>query len=145
MIDFTVEIEIDRPVAEVFTYISNPENLPAWQTNTVSVTQLDDGPLGLGTRLREAHRGPGGKEISSLVEVSEFVADRVFALRVVEGPLPVDGRISLTPRGGRTQMAFKVHGQPSGMMHLAQPVLRIALKRQFKQHCATLKQVLEQR
>ncbi len=86
MIDFTIETEIDRPAGEVFTCISDPEKLPTWQTNTVSAAQLDDGPLGLGTKLREVHRGPGGKEIASLVEVSEFDPDRVFALR-----MPIDG------------------------------------------------------
>lgn len=144
MIDFTIEIEIDRPVAEVFAYVSDPKNLPAWQTNTVSVAQVDDGPLGLGTRLREVHRGPGGKEIQSLVEISEFEPDRVFALHMVEGPLPIDGRISLDASAGKTRMAFRVHGRPSGAMRLAQPVLRVALKRQFKDHCATLKRVLEE-
>ena len=29
--------------------------------NTVSAVQEGDGPLGLGTRLREVHRGPGGR------------------------------------------------------------------------------------
>jgi uncharacterized protein YndB with AHSA1/START domain len=145
MIDFTIETEIDRPPATVFAYISDPEKLPTWQTNTVSVEQLDDGPLDLGTRLREVHRGPRGKEIPSLVEVSEFEPNRVFALHTVEGPLSIDGWISLEPSGEKTRMAFRVHGQPGGAMRLAQPVLRIALGRQFKQHCATLKRVLEER
>jgi uncharacterized protein YndB with AHSA1/START domain len=145
MIDFTIETEIDRPPGEVFAYVSDPENLPTWQTNTVSATQVGDGPLGLGTRLREVHRGPGGKEVASLVEVSEFEPDRVFALQIIEGPLPIDGRISLEPSGAGTKLAFRVHGQPSGPMRLAPPLLRIALKRQFKEHCATLKRVLEER
>ena len=44
MIDFTVETRIDRPVAEVFAYATDPDKLPSWQTNTVSARREDDGP-----------------------------------------------------------------------------------------------------
>ena len=64
MIDFTLETHIDRPAAEVFAYVTDPDRLATWQTNTVSSVQEGDGPLGLGTRLREVHRGPGGKEFA---------------------------------------------------------------------------------
>ena len=87
MIEFSVETEIARPPAAVFAYVTDPQKLHTWQRNTVSVSQEGDGPVGVGTRLHEVHRGPGGKEIESVVEVSEFEPDRVFALKMVEGPL----------------------------------------------------------
>ena len=42
---------LDRPVHDVFGFVTDPTRLSSWQTNTVSVTQEGDGPLGLGTRL----------------------------------------------------------------------------------------------
>lgn len=143
VIDFTIETEIERPPAEVFAYVTDPGKLASWQTNTVSAVQEGDGPLRIGTRLREVHRVPGGKELESLVEVSELEPDRAFALHVVEGALPVDARISLEPAGEGTRMSFRAHGQPTGFMRLAQPLLRRTLKRQFTEHCANLKRVLE--
>jgi uncharacterized protein YndB with AHSA1/START domain len=145
MIRFTISTDIDRPVGEVFAYVTDPAKLPIWQTNTVSVTQEGDGPVRVGTRLREVHRGPGGKELPSLVEVSELEPDRTFALRMLEGPLPIHGRIELEPTSSGTRMAFTAHGEPTGLMRLAQPLLRIGIKRQFAQHCATLKAVMEGR
>ena len=85
MIDFTVETQIARPVHDVFAYATDPEYLATWQTNTVSATREDDGPYGVGSRLREVHRAPGGKELESIVEVVEYAPDRVFALEVKEG------------------------------------------------------------
>ena len=79
MIDFTIETEIKRPVAEVFAYVTDPAKLATWQTNTVSAVAEDGAPVHVGTRLREVHRGPGGRQLSSLVEVSELVPDRLFA------------------------------------------------------------------
>jgi uncharacterized protein YndB with AHSA1/START domain len=143
MIDFTIETRIDRPVGEVFAYATDPAKLPSWQTNTVSAVQEGEGPLRVGTRLREVHRAPGGKELPSLVEVAEYEPDRLFALRMVEGRLPIHGRMELAPVAGGTQVRFRVHGQPTGALRLAQPLLRRALRRQFAAHCATLKRVLE--
>lgn len=144
MIDFTIETDIQRPVAEVFAYLMDPAKLATWQTNTVSAVAEDGAPVHVGTRLREVHRGPGGRQLSSLVEVSELVPDRLFALRTIEGPLPVDARISVEPGEGGTRLRFNVRGEPTGPLRFLQPVIRMALKRQFREHCATLKRVLEQ-
>jgi uncharacterized protein YndB with AHSA1/START domain len=143
VIDFTIETDIKRPVAEVFAYVTDPAKLATWQTNTVSAMAEDGAPLHLGSRLREVHRGPGGRQLSSLVEVSELVPDRLFALRAVEGPLPVDARLSVEPSESGTRLRFRVRGEPTGPLRFLQPVMRFALKRQFREHCATLKRVLE--
>jgi uncharacterized protein YndB with AHSA1/START domain len=143
MIDFTIETEIERTPAEVFAYVTDPQKLPTWQTNTVSSIPEGGGPVGLGTRLREIHRAPGGRQLASLVEVSEYEPDRVFALRMLEGPLPLHAHIALEPSARGTRLRFRAHGQPEGTLRLAQPLLSIVLKRQFTRDLATLKQVLE--
>jgi uncharacterized protein YndB with AHSA1/START domain len=145
MIDFTVETPIDRPAGEVFAYVTDPAKLPSWQTNTVSSTLETPGPVGVGSRLREVHRGPGGKEFPSLVEVAEYEPARRFFLRVVEGtPVHADMTFEPTATGG-TLVAFRAHGRLTGAMRLAEPFLGRMLRKQFTEQCATLKQVLEQR
>lgn len=144
MIEFVIETVIERPVGEVFAYVTDPARLSSWQANTVSVVRETDGPLGLGTRLREVHRGPGGTEFPSLVEVSEFERGRRFALHVLEGALPIDARIDFDAVEPGTRMRFAASGQPRGALRLLAPLLRRALRRQFDGDCATLKRVLEQ-
>ena len=62
---------------------------------------------------------------------------------MLEGALPIHARITLEPTKLGTRVQPDAHGQPSGPMRLAQPLLRLTLKRQFAGYCATLKQVLE--
>jgi uncharacterized protein YndB with AHSA1/START domain len=143
MIDFTIETQIDRPVSDVFAHATDPAKLSTWQTNTVSAVQEGDGPLGVGTRLREVHRAPGGKQMASLVEVSEYDPDRAFGLKMIEGALPIHAQLHFEPAGSGTLMRFRTYGQPTGAMRMLQPVLRRTLKKQFSESCATLKQVLE--
>jgi uncharacterized protein YndB with AHSA1/START domain len=142
MIDFTVETPIERPAGEVFAYATDPERLATWQTNTVSSTLEGPGPLGLGSRIREVHRGPGGKEFPSVVEVTEYEPDRVFALQVREGT-PVHARMTFEPTERGTCLRFRAHGRLTGPMRLAEPLLGRMLRRQFTEQCATLKRVLE--
>jgi uncharacterized protein YndB with AHSA1/START domain len=143
VIDFTIETHISRSPEEVFDYVTDPEKLDTWQTNTVSAKREDEGPMRVGSRLREVHSAPGGKELPSLVEVVELDRPRAFGLKVVEGGLPVDLDMGLEPVDGGTLLRFRGHGQPTGTMRLAQPLLQRVLKRQFAKQCATLKEVLE--
>jgi len=142
MIDFTIETRIGRPPEEIFDHVSDPGKLHTWQTNTVSAIQEGDGPMGVGTRLREVHRMPGGKKAESVVEIAEFEPNRILALRVIEGT-PIHGRITLEPDGGGTLLRFRVYGQLTGLMRAVQPLLGLGLRRQFAGYCATLKLELE--
>ena len=140
MIDFVIERDIARSAGEVFAYVADATKLASWQTNTVSA--VPDGPIGLGTKIREVHRAPGGKQIATMVEVVEYEPDRVFGMRIIEG-VPVHGRITFEPSDTGTRFRFRVCSQPTGMMRIAQPILRAMLKWQFDQHCTNLKTVLE--
>ena len=140
MIDFTVETQITRPVHEVFAYAVDPDRLSSWQTNTVSATREDDGPYGVGSRLREVHRAPGGKELESVV--IEYAPNRVFALEVKEGT-PIHAHLTFDPADGGTRMRFRAHGKLTGASRLIEPLVARMLRKQFTEQVATLKQVLE--
>jgi uncharacterized protein YndB with AHSA1/START domain len=140
MIDFVIERDIARSPGEVFAYVVDATNLASWQRNTVSV--VPDGPTGLGTKIREVHRAPGGKQIATVVEVVEYEPDRVFGMRIIEG-VPVHGRITFEPSDTGTRFRFRVYAEPTGIMRIAQPLMRAILRWQFGQHCTNLKSVLE--
>ena len=142
MIDFTVETQIARSVHDVFAHATDPDRLPTWQTNTVSAQRLDDGHYGVGSRLREVHRAPGGKELESIVEVVEYAPDRVFALEVREGT-PIHAQITFEPIDGGTRMRFRAHGSLTGLGRIIEPLVGRTLRKQFAQQLATLKAVLE--
>jgi uncharacterized membrane protein len=143
MIKFGFTVDIERPVSDVFAYVTDIDKLPEWQTTTVSVTADPEGPLHRGTRLREVRRTPFGGTVESLVEVAELEPDRVFALKILEGPLPIDGHHTFADHDGGTRIELAVEGQPRGALRLAQPMLRPVLRRQFRRYYAELKRQLE--
>src|SRR5690348_15803144 len=143
MIDFTIQTHIAKTPGDVFAYVADPSNLHTWQTNTVSAMVVGGGPVGLGSRMVEVHRAPGGKEISQVVEFWEFEPNRRLSIRVVEGPMPIDGTLKFETRDDGTRMSFNVYGNPGGPLRFARPLMQWALKRQFTGYCATLKRLME--
>jgi uncharacterized protein YndB with AHSA1/START domain len=143
MIKFSFSVQIARPVADVFAYVTDPSKLPKWQPNVVSATSETEGPLRQGSRLREVRRGPFGREVTSLVEVSAFEPNRRFDLRILEGPLPIDGSLAFAAEDGGTRIAFTASGQPGGPMRLFEPLLARVLRRQFEADYGRLRQTLE--
>lgn len=126
---FTLRFHVDRPPAEVFAYLTDPERLPEWQ-NAVEVHL--DGPMRPGARMREVRIARGGQRVESLVEVAAYEPDRVFDLRVLEGAAPVHGDHRLEPGpGGGTLVTFTAHGELRGLMRLSRPLLPGLFRKSF--------------
>jgi uncharacterized protein YndB with AHSA1/START domain len=136
-------IEIARPLEDVFAYVTDPNRLPEWQKGTVQVLRENGSvPLREGERLHEVHRAMG-RDMRSTVEVAEIDPGRAFAVKIVEGPLPLDGRWTFEPVGSGTRVRFTGEGHLRGPMRLAAPLVRRAVARQFRGHHERLKRALE--
>lgn len=77
-------------------------------------------------------------------QLPRWQTNTVSAIPEEPGPLRVDADLHFEPAGAGTRLRFRVHGQPRGPMRFLQPLLRLALKRQFRWHCEELKRVLEE-
>ena len=52
MAKFEINLVINRPIEEVFAFISNPENQPRWRAGTLEVARNSSEPLGVGSVFR---------------------------------------------------------------------------------------------
>ena len=134
---------VNAPREVVFDYMTDPSKLASWQTSKTSVEQLTDGPPGLGTRVRERTKPPGGKEFEQVVEFTEFVRPQRFHVHIVEGPYPVDGNWSLEPSDGGTRVQFAAEGQLSGATRLLGPLVARMMARQFAGYHRNLRRNVE--
>jgi carbon monoxide dehydrogenase subunit G len=132
------EIQIDREPAEVFAFLTDPEKLSAWQPTTVAVRRQRQGSFTVGERFEEVHKALG-RELTSTVEVAAYDAPRLFALHMVSGAVPLDGRWELEPSRGGTLLRFVGEGDVRGLMRLAKPMLA----RQFRGYHKRLKDLVE--
>jgi uncharacterized membrane protein len=56
MLHFKNKLEINRPVADLFSFISNFENMPKWNYFVLEVRKLSEGSIGLNTTFRQVRK-----------------------------------------------------------------------------------------
>jgi uncharacterized protein YndB with AHSA1/START domain len=140
MSSFEVTVEVARPPAEVFAYLTDVTKLPEWQA-TASEAELD-GAVRVGSRIRE-RRHFLGRDVRTELEVTAYDPPRRFDVRSRGGPAAFAIRHTLLPTADGTRLRAEVDVTLSRIMRFAaQGPLKIA-EREFRGDFARLKQVLE--
>jgi len=125
-------IEIARTPKDVFAYLTDVSNLPAWQSGVKSAA-LQDGRI-------EESRSLLGRELRTTLEILEQAEPHLFTLRAVNSPVPFTVRHELDPADGGTRLTVTAEGDLPGFA--AGFVARHAEK-QFRKDFERLKRILE--
>jgi uncharacterized membrane protein len=56
MIEFSNQIVVDRPIGEVFGFVSDFRNVPKWNYYVLDVHKTSEGPLGEGTTFHQVRK-----------------------------------------------------------------------------------------
>src|SRR5215216_6991398 len=56
MLEFENTIRIDRPIDEVFAFLSDFENIPKWNYYVLKVRQVSESPRGIGTTYHQVRK-----------------------------------------------------------------------------------------
>ena len=132
---------IDRPVAEVFAFVADPDNLPRWQSGLLEVEKLS-GDGGVGSRHREV-RSMLGRRIEQVLEVTALSPDQRLDLEVVEGPMHLTVEHTFEQAGAGTRITVVGQGDAGTLFRFAGPVIARAVKKQSQSDFARLRTVLE--
>jgi carbon monoxide dehydrogenase subunit G len=125
-------IEIARTPEDVFAYLTDVSNLPAWQVGVKSA-MLRDGRI-------EERRSLLGRELDTTLEIVEQEQPRLFTLRALGGPVPFTVRHELEPAEDGTRLTVAAEGDVPGF---AAGLLARGAERQFRKDFERLKQILE--
>ncbi|MEV6114165.1 SRPBCC family protein [Streptomyces sp. NPDC052109] len=137
-------IEVDRSPGEVWAYLSDPAHLPEWQRSAVSVEEMDDGPFGLGSRIRVT-RIVRGRDMPMVMQVTEFEPPHAWSVRGIDGAVRgrVHGEVTPLP-DGRTRVTVDLDFEAHGIGRLLLPlVVRPQVRRELPENERLLKERLE--
>lgn len=134
-------VRIDRAIDDVFSFVTSPEHLSAWDPRVVEARVEGGGPVREGSRIREVRR-LGPRRVEQVVQVAALDRPKRFALRIVDGPFPVHGDLRFEPSGSGTVVTLLAHGTAPGPGFLAPAVTALA-RRQMRAQYSRLKRVLE--
>lgn len=148
MIRVEESVEINRPIKEVFSYTSTPENLPKWAATVREVRRESPGrgPLKEGERFTATQKALG-RGFEAPFEVIDYEPNRRYAHRGAEGhPVPITMVLTYEPMSSDvTRFAPRIEAEPGGFFGLVGPVFEKVLRRQMRTNLATLKELMERR
>jgi carbon monoxide dehydrogenase subunit G len=125
-------VEIARTPEDVFSYLTDVSNLPAWQAGVMRAT-LRDGRI-------EESRSLLGRELNTTLEIVEQEEPHVFTLRAIDSPVPFTVRHELEPVDGGTRLTVTADGDVPGF---AAGLLARGAEKQLRKDFARLKEILE--
>lgn len=96
MTNVTSQVYINRLAADVFDFISNPENNPQWQNGMQSCEITSDRPLGLRSTYHQKAKFLG-RDIISNFEITAFEPGRMICGDTVESSFPISFTRTVDP------------------------------------------------
>ena len=142
MINVEVSTVINRPVDEVFAFLSDLENNLRWRASQIEARKTSEGPIGVGTTYRMVNNVLG-RRIEGEGVVTEYEPSRSFTSVSRSGYLPLEAQRIFEPVEGGTRVTFVLRAEPAGFFKIAEPLVAAMARRRIESEAANLKDLME--
>jgi uncharacterized protein YndB with AHSA1/START domain len=142
MITFETSTRINRPIEDVFAYVSDPRNFPRWNSAVETVRKTSAGDTGVASTYLMERTLPTGRAVNEL-EVVTRQWPREFAIRTASGPTPFSYRYGFSAENFETVVHLNAEVDLIAPAARLPQLARRAVKRGVDDDFATLKQILE--
>ena len=131
---------INRPIEEVFAFVTNLENETRWQPEIKSVTL--DGPLQTGGTFRET-RVTFGRRYDWHFRITQFQPPFHITIETISGTTPYSGSRIFEAVNGSTRVTERGELKTSGLLCLFDPILAHLSQKPLQKAYNRLKVLLE--
>jgi len=139
---FDLTTNIYRPLSQVFSFVTLPENDFYWQYGTLVSDRISRGEMGVGTLFRTVGHFMG-RRFESVYEVTEFKSNQRYGFKSQSGPIDSRTVYTFETMKGSTRISRSTElilGEPFKSNLLA---TEKTVKKEYKENLALLKDVLE--
>ena len=137
------QIEITRPIEEVFDFVADETNEPRYNEEMIRCERVTPGSIGVGTRY-EAEMETIGTITPLTIEVTRFERPhRLASWSHIEGTMDIRGALTFEPIAHGTRMSWEWDLEPHGCMRLLGPMLARKGREQEERIWTSLKDLLE--
>lgn len=138
-------VVIGSPAPDVWDVVSDPATHTSWRPALREFRQVSNGPLGVGSRIREVLSWRG-RDIEIEDEVTAFDPPRRLALRGgwKTADFDVDFRLEPEADGTRVTMEWPLYPK-SFLLKVAAPLMGGAMRKATREELALLKEYVEER
>ena len=144
MINLISSTLIERPVQQVFDFLSTPENDFQWQYGTLASARISEGASKKGTSFRSIGHLLG-RRVQSTFEVTEYEPNKKYGFKSLSGPWQSHTSYTFEVDKSSTQIDISTQVTVINFFQVNQVVLEKTMKKQLKENLAMLKDLLEAR
>ena len=141
MLKFAADLKINRPVEQVFAWLTNAENQAKFDKSSLKMDALTPGPWRAGTQFREL-RDLGGRKTEVLSEIAELEPNRRFVIRSKTGPEWL-GIWLFESEGNGTRLRWTGQMRMKGFGRLLEPLIGRQMRAQINQQFGQLPSIIE--
>lgn len=134
---FTNKVVIDRPSDEVFSFISNFENMPKWNYFVIDVTNESAPALGVGTTYRQTRKSDEQRYV-----VTDLDPGVLVAVRTLAPARDLQMRFTLEPSGRGTRLTDE-WVLATGLPRWLEAIGAARISSGVRENLAKLKELLE--
>ncbi|MGI9609320.1 MAG: SRPBCC family protein [Acidimicrobiia bacterium] len=138
-------ISIQRPVDEVFDFVTDVENMPRWVSGVSGARMVSKAMEKGASYVIDYVTGWRSSEVE--IEVVDFERPKVFASKASRGPIGYEGRMELTSDGKSTSITNIIEDNPDSLATtianaLLGPLLRGARRRRLQKELEQLRSAI---
>jgi uncharacterized protein YndB with AHSA1/START domain len=142
MITFETDVQIARPLEEVFAYVSEPLNFPRWNSAVEVVRETSARGGGVGSTYVMERELRSGRAVNR-VDVVASEAPHEFEIRASAGPTAFLYRYRFASENGGAIVKLDAEVELPGAASFIPQLARRAMKCGVDDNLATLKRILE--
>jgi uncharacterized membrane protein len=142
VIGFETTVQIGRPIEDVFDFVSDPTELPGWNSAVTSVRGMSGETGAPGSTYALRRQLPTGATENGL-EVFARERPTEFGIRTTSGPTPFSYRYRFASDGVDTIVHLDAAVELPGPAAVLGPLAARAVKRGVDANFSTLKRTLE--
>jgi len=143
---FTVSVVINRSQQDVFDFLSDPANLPKWNSNFASAEWTTSDTPKTGSTYRVLAK-MSGKENEGLFEITQWNPPHGYGYKSVSRlPFPIErieSAVKLAPKENGTQLTFESQFGLVGILKVAEGMFRKLAEKGDQSNFETAKRLLE--
>jgi hypothetical protein len=142
MIHLEMSTLIYQPLAQVFDFVSMPENDFQWQYGTLATARLSGSLIKPGAFFRSVGHVLGRRNVA-VFEMTAYELNKTIEFKSVSGPLHVWSTYAFAATVSGTRITISTRAHVVNFVYLDEAVLEYKIKKQWKEDLRTLKYLLE--
>ena len=137
-------VTIDRPLEDVFAYVADYRNDPAWRPEVKEMRYLSEEPVGVGIHALETSVLWGRRLVTETL-ISAYDPNRRLDWDFVSGPFRVRGSRTFEAVDGGTRVTSELEWNPAARLaRMAAPAMTRSYQRMLDRNLQRLRTILEE-